>query len=144
MNSSLGLDSCYNISSGKFQQHFDCTPWYLWRYKKTLVKIRFNESLQFTLVQSLSRVWLCDLMNSSTPGLPVNHQLPESTQTHVPSSRWCHPTISSSVVHFSSCPQSFAASGFFQWVSSLHQVAKVFEFQLQHQSFQWTPRTDLL
>ena len=34
--------------------------------------------------------------------------------------------------------------GLFQWVSSLHQVAKVLEFQLQHQSFQWTPRTDLL
>ena len=33
---------------------------------------------------------------------------------------------------------------FFQWVNSLHQVAKVLEFQLQHQSFQWTPRTDLL
>ena len=59
-----------------------------------------------------------------------------------PLSRWCHPTISSSVVLFSSCPQSFPASG--EWVSSLHQVAKVLEFQLQHQSFQWTPRTDLL
>ena len=34
--------------------------------------------------------------------------------------------------------------GLFQWVSSLHQVAKVLEFELQHQSFQWTPRTDLL
>ena len=45
---------------------------------------------------------------------------------------------------FSSCPQSFPASGYFQWVSSSHQVAKVLEFQLQHQSFQWTPKTDLL
>ena len=61
-----------------------------------------------------------------------------------PSSRWCHLTISSSVVPFSSCLQSFPASGSFQWVSSLHQVAKVLEFQLQHQSFQWTPRSDLL
>ena len=59
-------------------------------------------------------------------------------------SRWCHPTISSSVVPFSSYPQSFPASGVFKWVSSSHQVAKVLEFQLQHQSFQWTPRTDLL
>ena len=39
---------------------------------------------------------------------------------------------------------SFQASGFFQWVSSSHQVAKVLEFQLQHQSFQWTFRTDFL
>ena len=57
-----------------------------------------------------------------------------------PSSRWCHQAISSSVVPFSSCPHQ----GLFQWVNSSHQVAKVLEFQLQHQSFQWTPRTDLL
>ena len=41
-----------------------------------------------------------------------------------PLSRWCHPTISSSVVHFSSCPQSFPTSGLFKWVSSSHQVAQ--------------------
>ena len=57
---------------------------------------------------------------------------------------WCHQSISSSVIPFSSCPQSFPASGLFKWVSSSHQVAKVLEFQLQHQSFRWTPRTDLL
>ena len=50
-------------------------------------------------------------MNCSTPGLPIHQQLPESTQTHV---HWCHPTISSSVVPFSSCLQSFPASGCFQ------------------------------
>ena len=61
-----------------------------------------------------------------------------------PLSQWWHPIISSSVILFSSCLQSFPASGFFQWVSSLHEVAKVLEFQLQHQSFQWTLRTDLL
>ena len=61
-----------------------------------------------------------------------------------PLSQWRHPTIPSSVVSFSSCPQSFRASGLFQWVSSLHQVAKVLEFQLQHQSFQWIFRTDFL
>ena len=44
-------------------------------------------------------------------------------------SQWCHPTISSSVVPFSSCPQSFLDQVFFQWVSSSHQVAKVLEFQ---------------
>ena len=71
---------------------------------------------------------------SPTPGVYPNS---------CPLSRWCHPTISSSVVHFS-CPQSFPASGLFKWVSSLHQGAKGLEFQLQHQSFQWTPRTALL
>ena len=49
-----------------------------------------------------------------------------------PLSWWCHPTISSSVVPFSSCLQSFAHQGLFKWVSSSHQVAKVLEFQLQH------------
>ena len=52
-------------------------------------------------------------------------------------SPWCHPTISSSVVPFSSRLQSFPASGFFPMSQSLHQVVKVLEFQLQHQSFQW-------
>ena len=54
-----------------------------------------------------------------------------------PLSRWCYPTISSSVAPFFSCPQSFPASGFLQWVSSSHQVAKISELQLPHQSFQW-------
>ena len=58
-------------------------------------------------------------------------------------SRWCHPTISFSVIPFS-CFQPFPHQGLFKWVSSLHQVAKVLEFQLQHQSFQWTPRAELL
>ena len=52
---------------------------------------------------------LCDPMNRSTPGLLVHHQLPEFTLDSCPSSQWCHPTISSSVVHFSSCPQSLPA-----------------------------------
>ena len=60
------------------------------------------------------------------------------------SSRWCHPTILSSVIPFSSCLQSFPASGSFKWVSCSHQVAKVLEFQLQHQSFQWIFRTKFL
>ena len=56
---------------------------------------------------------LCDPMDCSTPGFPAHHQLPELTQTHVHVSRWCHPTISSSVIPFSSCLQSFPASGSF-------------------------------
>ena len=60
-----------------------------------------------------------------------------------PLSWWCHPTISSS----SPSPPAFNLSqhqSLFRWVNSLHQVAKVLEFQLQHQFFQGTPRTDLL
>ena len=58
-----------------------------------------------------------------------------------PLSRWCHPTISSSVIPFF-CPQSFPTSGCFIMCQLLHQVAKVLE--LQYQSFQWTFRVDFL
>ena len=86
---------------------------------------------------------LFDSMDCSTPGVPINHQLLKSTQTHVhrvgdviqPS----HPLSSRSPALNLSQHQ-----GLFKWVSSSHQVAKVLKFQLQHQSFQWTPRTDLL
>ena len=74
--------------------------------------------------------------------LPCPSPTLEAYTNSYPSSRWFHPTISSSVVPFSSCLPSFPASGSFQWVSSSHQVAEVLELQLQHQSFQWTLRTD--
>ena len=72
---------------------------------------------------------------SPTPGVYSNS---------CPSSQWCHPTISCSVVPFSSCFSLSQHQGLFKWVSSLHQVAKVLEFQLQHQSFQRLLRTDFL
>ena len=87
---------------------------------------------------------LCDPMNHSTSGLPVHHQLPESTQTHV---HWVGDAIQPSHPLSSPSPPALNLSqhqGLFQWVNSLHEVAKVLEFQPQHQSFQWTPRTDLL
>ena len=84
-------------------------------------------------------------MNRSTPGLPVLHQLLESTQTHV---HWVgdaiqppHPPLSPS----SPIPNPSQYQGLFQWVNSSHEVAKVLEFQLQHQSFlpkntqDWSP-----
>ena len=73
-------------------------------------------TIQFSSVAQLCPT-LCDPMNCSTPGLPVHHKLPESTQTHVPwvcdAMQTTHP-LSSSVIPFSSCPQSFPASGFSQ------------------------------
>ena len=87
---------------------------------------------------------LCHPMDCSTPGLPVHHQLLESTQTHV---HWVGDAIQPSHPLLSPSPPTFNLSqhqGLFKWVSSLHQVAKVLEFQLQHQSFQWTPRNDHL
>ena len=61
-----------------------------------------------------------------------------------PLSRWCHPTISSSLVPFSSCLQSFPTSGSFQMSQLFTKMAKLLEFQLQHQSFQWIFRIDFL
>ena len=86
---------------------------------------------------------LCDPMDYSTSGLPVHHQLPEFTQTHV---HWVGNAIQPSHPMSSPSPTSslFQHQGLFQWVSSKHQMAKVLEFQLQHQSFQWIFRTDLL
>ena len=57
-----------------------------------------------------------------------------------PSSRWCHPAISSSVIPFPSAPNPSHHQSLFQWVNSLHEVAKVLEFQLYYHSFQRTPR----
>ena len=101
-------------------------------------------SAQFSSVQSLSHVQLCDCMNHSMPGLPVHHQLPEFIQTHVhrvgDTIQPSHPLSSPSPP----APNPFQHQGLFQWVNSLHQVAKILEFKLQHHSFQWTPRVDLL
>ena len=87
---------------------------------------------------------LCDPTDCSMPGFPIHHQLQEIVQTHVhqvggaiqPS----HPLSSPS----SPAPNLSQHQGLFKWVTSSRQGAKVLELQLQHQSFQWTPRTDLL
>ena len=78
------------------------------------------------------------------PGLPVHHQLPEFTQTHV---HWVgdaiqpsHPLSSPSLPHFNFSQEQ----DLFKWVSSSHKVAKVLELQVQHQSLKWIFRTDFL
>ena len=97
--------------------------------------------LHIVVVQSLSLVWPHKLQQAR---LPCPSLSPRISSNSGPLSQWCHPTISSSVVPFSSCPQSFPASGLFlfQWVGSSHQGAKVLE--LQHQIFQWTFTVDFL
>ena len=69
-------------------------------------------------------------MDCRTSGFPVHHQLPELAQTHV---HWVGDAIQTSHPLSSPSPPAFYLSqhqGLFQWVSSLHQVAKVLEFQL--------------
>ena len=102
----------------------------------------FGVRIQFSAVPS--HLTLRDPTRCHTPGLPVQCQLPEPTQTHV---HWVgndiqppHPLLSPSPP----APNPSQHQGLFQWVNSSHEVAKVLEFQLQDLSFQWTPTTDLL
>ena len=95
----------------------------------------FLYSVQFSSVAQLC-LTLCDPMNRSMLGLPVHHQLPEFTQTHV---HWVSDAIQP--FHPLSSPSPPAPSPsqhqrIFQWVNSSHEVAKVLEFQLQHHSLQ--------
>ena len=97
-------------------------------------------SVQFISVTQ-SCPTLCKPMNCSRPGRPVHHWLSEFTQTHV---HWVGDAIQPSHPLSSPSPPAPNPSkyqGLFQWVNSSHEVAKVLEFHLQHQSFQWTPRT---
>ena len=85
---------------------------------------------QFSSVQPLSRIRLCDPMNCSMPGLPVHHQLPESTQTHV---HRVNDAIQPSHPLSSPSPPALNLShhqGLFKWVSSSHQVAEYWSFSL--------------
>ena len=117
----------------------------IWEKSTTLCKDRNSyKSTQFSSVAQL-----CDSLQphelqyarppcpSPTPGVYLNS---------CPLSWWCHPTISSSVVSFFFFLQSFPASGSFQVSQPFAsgKDAKLLEFQLQHQSFQWIFRTDFL
>ena len=118
----------------------------VWEWKRDLIfraAWRVNvRSGQFSSVTQ-SCLTLYDPMDCSTPGLPVHHQLPEFTQTHV---CWVSDAIQPSHPLSSPSP-AFSLSqyqGLFQWVSPSYQVAKVLELQLQHQSFQWIFCTNFL
>ena len=95
-----------------------------------------------SVAKSCLTLW--DPMDCSTPGFPVLHNLPEFAQTHV---HWVGDAIQ--LPHLLSLSSLLALSlpqhqGLLQWVCSLHQVAKVLELQLQHQSFQWILMVDFL
>ena len=87
---------------------------------------------------------VCNPRDCSTPGFPVHQQISELVQTHV---HRVGDAIQSSHPLLYPSPPAFNLSqhqDLFQWVSSSHQVAKVLEFQLQHQSFQWIFRAGFL
>ena len=107
------------------------------------VSSRCSCSIQFSSVAQ-SYPTLSDPMDHSTPGLPVHHHLPVFTQTQRPWSRWCHPAISSSVVPFSSCPQSlpasesFPMSQLFAWCGQSPRVSALASF-LPKNTQNWSP-----
>ena len=125
-----------------------------WKHKSKLFKIvdlnprdikfliNSHTAVQFNSDQSLNFVRLF-VTPWTSARLPVLHQLPEFTQTHV---QWAGDAIQQSQPLSSAFPPARNLSqhqSLYKWVSSSDHKAKVLEFQLQHQSFQWTPRTDL-
>ena len=101
--------------------------------KPTFSSFQFSRSVVFDFLRPHELQHARLPCPSPTPGVYPNSR---------PLSRWCHLTILSSP-----SPPALNLSqhqGLFKWVSSLQQVAKLLEFQLQHQSYQWTPRADLL
>ena len=94
-------------------------------------------SVQFSCSVLSTFLWPHESQHASPP---CPSPTPRVHSNSCPSSRWCHTAISSSVVPFSSCLHQH--QGLFQRVSSSHEVAKILEFQLQHQSLQWIFRTD--
>ena len=139
---SIKLINLYSHCSGKkmweYIKHYQYQEWEM----TTLQILQTSKgSVQFSCSVISNSLWPHGPQHARPP---YPSPTPRVYSNSRPLSRWCHLTISSSVIPFSSCPQSFPASGSFRWVSSLQQVAEVLEFQLQHQSFQWTLRNDLL
>ena len=97
-----------------------------WLWLKSRWHLLWHDSVQFSSVDQ-SCPTLCDPMNCSTPGLPVHHQLPEFTQTHIhrvgDAIQPSHPLLSP----FPPALNPSQHQGLFQWVNSLHEVAKVLE-----------------
>ena len=112
----------------------------------TFLQPHVLQSVQFSrsVMSESATPWIAALQASLS--ITNSRNLPKfiSIESVMPSN--CHPLL---LCHPLSSPSPPALNlsehqGLFKWVSSSHQVAKVLEFQLQHQSFQWTPRTDLL
>ena len=108
-----------------------------WLEDKTVIYLLFSHSV------ISNYLWPCGLQHAR---FPCPSPSPGACSNSCLLSWWCHATISSSVIPFSSCLQAFPASGSFLIESALHIRWPMYllELQLQHQPFQWIPRTDLL
>ena len=127
-------DHYYSLLKGFVLAHFCMTTSLLLSSQYWSSSVQFSHSVMSDSLRP---------HESQHTGLPVHHQLPEFTQTHVhrvsDAIQPSHPLSSPSPALYLSQHHCL-----YKWVSSSHQVAKVLEFQLQYQSFQRTPRTDLL
>ena len=147
--SHVGAEATVMVCLGQTCRRPGCAPRAQWEPERMQAAgIHLPQQNNFSSVQfssvAQSCPTLCIPMNCSMPGLPVHHQCPEFTQTHV---HWVGDAIQPSYPLLSPSPPATNPSqhqGLFQWIKSLHEVAKVLKFQPQHQSFQWTPRIDLL
>ena len=133
--------------------HFCYFPFILWTMLIWSLKISFQKIFflylhwlfYFCSHQFSSVTQLCPMLRpdgQKLARLPWPSPTPRACSNSW--SRWCHPAISFSVIPSPPAPNPSQHQGLFQWVNSSHEVAKILEFQLQHQSFQWAPRTDLL
>ena len=129
ISTSLSMNNCFLHASGSLSKGNSSSS----------SRVLFSS---FSSVAQLCTT-LCNSMDCSMWGFPVHHQLPELAKVHVhlvgDAIQPSHPLLSPSPV-FNLSPHQ----GLFQWVSSSHQVAKVLEFQLQHQPFQRIFRVDFL
>ena len=122
-----------------------CCCWFSWWYRGHKHDLKVEQGQRefcFSVAQSCPT--LCHPMDCSMPSFHVLHYLWEFVQTQV---HWVRDAIEPSHSLLPPSPPAFNPSqdqGLFQWVSSLHQVAKVLEPQLHHQSFQWIFRVDFL
>ena len=125
---SKGLSRVFFKTTVQKHQFFDAQP-SLWSNSHIHTWLLEKPSVQFSSV-AWSCPTLCDPMNRSTPGLPVYHQLPEFTEIHIhrvsDAIQPSHPLSSPSPP----VPNPSQHQSIFQWVNSLHEVAKVLEFQL--------------
>ena len=137
----------YRLSNQEWMSSWCCRS-YNWKYSvvdQLIGKYTDGDKVvfQFSSVALLCPT-LCKPMDLSSPGLPVHHQLPQFIQTDV---YWVGDAIQPSHPLLAPSPPTFNLSqhqGLFQQISSSCQVARVLEFQLQHQFFQWIFRTDFL
>ena len=132
----LGLTSWISLQSNGLSsllQHHSSKASILWCSAFFIVQLSYP-SVQFSRSVVSDSLRPHELQHARPP---CPSPTPGACSNSCPSSQWCHPTISSSVIPFSSCLQSFPTSGSFLMSQFSNKVAQVFEFQLQHQSFQW-------